>query len=391
MTDPLGHTDYLVPGEIRLQPHVIRRVLEIVDPLLEPIARDIVQRDIQDIVMTGCGDSLFSAMAAAFSFVRFSGRMTAPVHALEYSRGFYRASGPRTLLCALSYSSETRRTLEAAIAARSRDACVLALTVDSSGSIAQLADHLVPNVSPREAERSNCRTGSYQAAYLALVMLAAHIAAAERPGDTGIVEGLRREMEDLAAGVERALPTMETMGREAASLLRSAGSIYYVGAGEAHAAALYGAAKLYETSSLPAVPQETEQFAHCEIFSLEVDSVVIVIALRGPFYDRAVEVADAIRQIGAKVIGISNESRFGAHADLGITIETEGFDDLAASLAVIPLQWMAFHDAVWRGQDPDLVRHKSVNSPLIRSVPIWDDNDYRVAAHARDAVKRGDR
>ena len=381
--------DYLVPGEIRLQPEVIRRVLTIVDPLLEPIAADVVRRDIRDIVMTGCGDSLFSAMAAAFSFVRFSGRMTVPLHALEYSRGFYRASGPQTLLCALSYSGETRRTLEAAIAARSRAARVLALTVDGSGSLAQVADHLVPNVSPREAERSNCRTGSYQAAYLGLVMLAAHVAVAERPAAASALDDLRRQMEDLATGVERALDSLEAAGREAAILLRAAGSIYYLGGGEAHAAALYGAAKLYETSSLPAVPQETEQFAHCEIFSLEPDSVVVVIALRGPFYDRAVEVADATRKIGAKVIGVSNDDAFNAHADLAITIETDGFDDLASSLAVVPLQWLAFHDAVWRGQDPDLVRHKAVNSPLIRSAPIWADSDYRAAASALDGVERG--
>lgn len=388
MTDSV-RLEYLVPGEIRLQPEVIRRVLSIVDPLLEPIAADVVRRDIRDIVMTGCGDSLFSAMAAAFSFVRFAGRMTAPLHALEYSRGFYRASGPHTLLCALSYSGETRRTLEAATAARSRDARVLALTVDGSGSLAQIADYLVPNVSPREAERSNCRTGSYQAAYLGLVMLAAHVAVAERPGDASILDDLRRQMEDLASGVERALDSLEAAGREAAILLRSAGSIYYLGGGEAHAAALYGAAKLYETSSLPAVPQETEQFAHCEIFSLEPDSVAVVVALRGPFYDRAVEVADAIRKIGAKVIGVSNDGAFNAHADLAITIETDGFDDLASSLAVVPLQWLAFHDAVWRGQDPDLVRHKAVNSPLIRSAPIWADSDYRAAAIALDVVKEG--
>ncbi|HUQ79184.1 MAG TPA: SIS domain-containing protein [Patescibacteria group bacterium] len=379
MTEPVTLDDYFVPGEIRLQPAVIRRVLEVVDPLLEPIARAVVGRDIRDIVMTGCGDSLFSAMAATFSFVRFSGRMTAPLHALEYSRGFYRASGPGTLLCALSYSGETRRTLEAVIAARSRGASVLALTADASGSIAQLADHLMPNVSPRESERSNCRTGSYQAAYMGLVLLAAHIAAAERPGDSTVLDGVRREMAALATGMERSLEAFEQSGREAATVLRSARAVYFVGGGEAHAAALYGAAKLYETSSLPAVPQETEQFAHCEIFSLEPDSVVIVIALRGPFYDRAVEVADAIRQIGAHVIGVANDPAFSDHADLAVTFESGGFDELASSLAVVPLQWMAVYDAVRRGQNPDLVRHKAVNSPLIRGVPIWDAEAYEAA------------
>lgn len=369
---------YLVPAEIGLQPDVIRRVLQQVDPLTGPIAREAVAAGIRDIVMTGCGDSLFSAMAAAFSFLRFSRRLTVPSHALQYSRGLYRASGPDTLVCALSYSGETRRTLEAAIAARSRGARLVAVTVDASGSIAQLADHVLPNASPREAERSNCRTGSFQAAYLALVLLAGHIAVEEGAMGRDGLQRLRDEVAQLADTLEGYLDEAHDAGRRAAERLRAAGTVYFLGGGEAHAAALYGAAKLYETSSLPAVPQETEQFAHCEIFSLERDSVVVVVALRGPFYDRAVDVADACRTLGATVIGISNEPAFGAHADEAITIPA-GTEDLAMSLAVVPLQWMAFYDAVWRGQDPDLVRHKSVNSPLIRQVPIWSAADYASA------------
>ena len=376
MSDAVRLDDYLVPGEIRHQPAVIRAVLRDVDPLLAPIAARIVEDRIRDIVMTGCGDSLFSAMAAAFSFLRFSRRLTVPSHALQYSRGLYRASDAQTLVVALSYSGETRRTLEAATAARSRGAQVLALTVDRTGSIAQLAEHVIPNASPREQERSNCRTGSYQAAYLALVLLAAHVARAEGMTDEDGVDRLRTEVESLAGSIETQMDRAQEQGRTAAEWLRTADSIYFLGGGEAHAAALYGAAKLYETSSLPAVPQETEQFAHCEIFSLESDSVAIVIALRGPFYERAVEVADGIRKIGARVIGVSNDPAFAAHADLMLDVDTEGSDDLAMSAAVVPLQWMAFYDAVWRGQDPDLVRHKSVNSPLIREAPIWSADDY---------------
>ena len=369
--------NYYLPGEIRLQPSVIRRVLEVVDPIAESIASHVELQDVRDVVMTGCGDSLFSAMAAAFSFIRFSGRLTVPLHALEYSRGFYRSSSPRTLVCAQSYSGETRRTLEAVMAARSRGAQIVAITADREGSIARAADHVMPNVSPREAERSNCRTGSYQAAYLGLVLLAAHLAGRDGASASAArLAAVRREIAALATGVEQSLDDAQQAGLAAADLIGSARTVCLLGGGEAHSAALYASAKLYETSSIPSIPQEMEQFAHCEIFSLEFDSVAIVIALKGPFYDRAVEVADAIRLIGSRVIGVSNNPAFARHADLPITMDTTGFDDLAASLAILPLQWMAFYDAVSRGQNPDLVRHKAVNSPLIRQVPIWSDEDY---------------
>jgi glucosamine--fructose-6-phosphate aminotransferase (isomerizing) len=371
--------DWHLPGEIGLQPSVIRRVLDIVDPIAESIARELASRQIRDIVMTGCGDSLFAAMGAAFSFGQFSSRLATPLHALEYSRGLYRTSGPQTLVCALSYSGETRRTLEASIAARSQQACLVAITVDGQGSIANLADHVLPNVVARENQRSNCGTGSYQATYLALVLLSAHMAVQEQRMEAGRLDTLHESILALASTMERSREDLQRRGREAAATLRAARTVFFLGGGEAHAAALYASAKLYETSSLPSIAQEMEQFAHEEIFSLEPDSVAIILALRGPFLARAVEVADAIRRIGSRVISVSDDAAFAEHADMAITVNTAGFRAVAACLAVVPLQWMAFFDAVSRGQNPDLVRHKAVNSPLIREVPIWSTEDYGVA------------
>lgn len=365
---------HILPQELALQPEVIRNVLLEVDPLLPEISSEMVGGAIRDIVMTGCGDSLFSAMAASFAFLRFSRRLTIPIHALEYSRAVYRSSGPETLVCALSYSGETRRTVEAAIAARIAGATLLGISADRDGSIAQLSDHFLPNVS-RE-ERSNCRTGSFQAAYLALVLLGAHVARRTGALDGDALEGVRRHIEALADAVDGFVEPARQLGRQAAERIAEAGTIYFIGGGEAHAVALYGSAKLYETSSLPAVPQETEQFAHCEIFSLERDSVVVVVALRGPFYQRAVEVADAVRLIGSQVIGVSDDPSFDDHADLLLEVPTGEFEPFSTSLAVIPLQWLAFYHAVARGSDPDLVQHKAVNGPLIRECPIWSDVDY---------------
>lgn len=368
----------LLPREVGLQPEVMRNVISEVDPLLPAISKAIVEAGIRDIVMTGCGDSLFSAMAASFAFLRFSRRLTIPLHALEYSRAVYRSSGPETLVCALSYSGETRRTVEAAIAARSAGAMLLGISADRDGSIAALSDHFLPNVS-RE-ERSNCRTGSFQAAYLALVLLGGHLAHRTGSLDADALNRIRQDVYALADGAARYLEPAHELGRQAAERIATAGTVYFIGGGEAHAVALYGSAKLYETSSLPVIAQETEQFAHCEIFSLERDSVVVVVALRGPFYQRALEVADAIRLIGAQVIGVSDDPRFDDHADLLLEVPTGRFETFSTSLAVIPLQWLAFHDAVLRGSNPDLVRHKAVNSPLIRQCPIWSAADYGQAS-----------
>ena len=371
-----------LPGEILQQGQVVERVLDL-EPRIAELATAIRAAGARDVVMTGCGDSLFAAMAAQFGFVSFSRTLTHAMHALEYSRAFYRASTEATLLCALSYGGETRRTLEAAIGARHAGARVLAISVDDRGPIPQLADWFLPNVAP--LERSNCRTGSFQAAYLELTLLAAHLARGRGDLTERDFAALRQELRQLASTLTDYAAAVRAEAEDVGRTLPDAGQIYYLGGGEAHAAALYGSAKLYETSSVPSIPQETEQFAHCEIFSLERESIVTIIALSGPFYDRAVQVADAVRTIGASVIGVSDRGEFAEHADRFIAVPTLEPGRFAMSLAVVPLQWMAYADAVARGSDPDLVRHKAVNSPLIRQSPIWSAEEYR----SNDTSARG--
>lgn len=371
---PVDSTAPFLPGEILAQGDVVRRVAEI-EPLIAEVAAEIHRRGVRDVVMTGCGDSLFAAMAARHAFSGFSRWLTHAMHAHEYARDLYRTSDRDTLVCALSYGGETRRTLEAATGARYRGAQVLAISVDERGPIPQLADHFLPNVAP--PERSNCRTGSFQAAYLELYLLAAHLAARRGELNDDQLASIRADLAQLETVLRDYAPGIRDLASEASVAIRTAGHVHYLGGGEAHAAALYGAAKLDETSSIPTLPQDTEQFAHEAIFSLEPDSLVIVTALAGPFYERAVQVADAVRTLGASTIGIGDDGAFAGHVDRFIETPRLESGRFGMSIAVVPMQWMALADALARGSDPDRVRHKHVNSPLIREIPIWSHDDYR--------------
>lgn len=363
-----------LPAEILAQADVVRRVREI-EPQIAEVAGDIHGRGVREVVMTGCGDSLLAAMAARFAFSGHSRWNTHAMHALEYSREFFRTSDRDTLVCALSYGGETRRTLEATTGARYRGAQVLAISADERGPIPRLADHFLPNVAP--LERSNCRTGSFQAAYLELCLLAAHLAVRRGDLDDAAVSSVRSDLRDLETLLRDYAAHVRLIATEVAGSIRTAGQVHYLGGGEAHAVALYGAAKLDETSSIAALPQDTEQFAHEAIFSLEPDSLVIVTALAGPFYERALQVADAVRTVGAHAIGIGDDPALAAHVDEYIQTPRLASGRFGTSIAVIPMQWMALSDALARGSDPDRVRHKHVNSPLIREIPIWSEDDYR--------------
>jgi fructoselysine-6-P-deglycase FrlB-like protein len=124
---------------------------------------------VRHLVLTGCGDSLFAARLAETIAAADGVRGVVAVEALEFSRYHLQTLDEASVVVVLSYSGETVRAQEAAIAARSRGARVIAVTRARQGALAALTDHVMSY--PDLAERSNTRTASFQAAVVALCEL----------------------------------------------------------------------------------------------------------------------------------------------------------------------------------------------------------------------------
>ena len=351
-------------GDLLEQVHVTRR--GDVEALLERISSPGTRR----WVVTGAGDSLFAGMCAQYWFAEAAGLPLDAHNVLAYSRYLYRASDERSVVFAVSYSGTTVRVVEAARAARSRGATVVAITANGNSPLVELADAWLPN--DATSEQSNTRTVSFQATALLLRMVADGIA--ERLDAPGLapLDGLGAAVDALATASEAAISA-------AVAELPSELSWIVVGGGYAHPVAAYGAAKLYEAATLTAHPAELEQFIHCEIFPVTDATCVVLLASRGASYTRAVELAGGLRQIGARTIGVSDEPGFAEHTERFVALPDGWSESALPFLGTVPLQWLALRLAQRRGEDPDLVRNKSVNRPLIESTLQWRDADYAAA------------
>jgi glucosamine--fructose-6-phosphate aminotransferase (isomerizing) len=132
---------------------------------------------------------------------------------------------------------------------------------------------------------------------------------------------------------------------------------WFVGGGPNAATAREGALKLSETAWLPAVAFEPESFLHGPSAALEAEDALVLIAPPGPARARALDVARAARAIGAEVLVLAREDDREAAAVAGETIALPEVDEaLSPILAVVPLQLLAYHVAVARGRNPDLLR-----------------------------------
>ncbi|MGH2443081.1 MAG: SIS domain-containing protein [Chloroflexota bacterium] len=362
-----GEESSLLAKEVPGQGAVLEQVLTQRAPEVEEVVRQCLSREPRDWVVTGCGDSLFAGMCAEVWFADAAATPLRAIHALHFSRYLYKSVHRSSVVFVLSYSGNTARAVEAAVAAKSRGAVVVAITANADSRLVEIADCWLPN--DALAERSNCRTQSFQAAALLLRMVADRVATAS--GRAALPE---------AGGLPAAVTTLSRVVREPVRAiverLPQDLSFTVIGGGYSYPVSQYGAAKLFEAATIPAQAAELEQFVHCEIFPVNQASCIVITAPRGASFQRAVEIAGGLRELGATTIGITDDPTFGAGCTYQVMLPSGYHESLMPFLACIPHQYFALYWALRRGDNPDLVGNKRVNRPLIERSEQWQTSDY---------------
>ncbi|MBA2529503.1 MAG: SIS domain-containing protein [Euzebyales bacterium] len=350
----------LLEQEIPLQPMVLERAQAAFAGPVAELMRQASKRSVDDWVVTGCGDSFFAGLCAEVWFARRARRRLRPVHAMQLSRETYHALSPTSLVFAVSHSGTTARVIEAARAARAQGAFLVAVTSDGASALAQSADLWIDNCV--RAERSNCRTASFQAVSLFMRMVADALAAisgeSHRPARVGELEPYVDE-------------SRQQVGRLADGVLTGDHWVF-TGSGLGLAAAEYGKAKCYEAATVAAHCVELEQFVHCEIFTVRPETRVMMVASTGRASSRARELAGGLGELGAVTLAVTDDDQLAAAVDHAVLLPAGMHEDDLPFFAALPLQWMALRMALLRGEDPDRVANKSVNRPLIDDSVLWE-------------------
>ena len=304
--------------EIATIPSVIADQVALLRPRLREIAREAAADSVQDVVLTGCGDSHFAGVATRLAFARNAGIRCASTEAMELARYDIRyvPASPPPLLVAVSYSGEVGRTIEAAAAADMFGWRTVALTGSAEGRLAKAVREVVLMRVPTLGYSPG--TSTYIAMVTAILVLAAELARARGRSDhaDALDAGLAAAPE-LAA---RTLDAAEEPARQAAELIAAAPISTFLGAGPSLASAAFGAAKLFEGPQRYGVVQDLEEWAHEQYFVSGPTTPIIVVAPTGASRDRAAELLHEMAFIGAPAVLVSDQ-----------------VDDRAAELAAIRL------------------------------------------------------
>ena len=345
----------LMLEEIRTAPEVVRNQLAAGPGPVATLAASLVQSSINNIYITGCGDSYFAGLAAALAFARHTGIAAEAIHALDLARYRVRYLPPSSAVLCISSSGEVGRTIEAAAQARAFGHRVLALTASpKSRLVAEATDVLPLNF---RALGNTPGTISYLAMLVTLFDLSLRWGAA-RGNDAASARAALEQAPDLVA---QTIARTDEPAERLADRLQQRAAITFIGAGPNEASARFGAAKLFEGPQLRGVATNLEEWAHGEYFVSQQSQSVVVVAPGGVSADRVAEILQELAFINADATLITDAP---PKMDVANLIElAPGLpEEFSPLLAALPLSLLAFYLARDRGK-----QSYNFPSPMARS------------------------
>ena len=132
----------------------------------------------------------------------------------------------------------------------------------------------------------------------------------------------------------------------------------FLGRGAQYPIALEGALKLKEISYIHAEGYAAGEMKHGPIALIDKHLPVVVLAPRGPHYEKVVSNLAEVRARQGKVIAIASrgDTEIGGHADDVILVPDSAIE-LQPILTVLPLQMLSYYVADFKGTDIDQPRN----------------------------------
>ena len=310
-------------------------------------------RTIDRIILTACGTSYYAAMVGEYLIEEWSG---IPVE-VEYASEFrYRNPiiGSNTLVLTISQSGETADTLAALKEAQNKGATVLSICNVVGSTIARASNGGVYLHAGPEIGVASTKAFNAQVTVLALVALLLG-----RQRRLSIEQGIEiaQAINLLPKAVEKALKLNDEILKIAKVYFNHA-NFLYLGRHFHYPVAMEGALKLKEISYIHAEGYPAAEMKHGPIALIDANMPVVIVAPKDALFDKIVSNAREIKARGGKLIVITTNdcSPLDEFADHIIKVPSIN-RSLMPVVTSIPLQLLAYHIAVLRGNNVDQPRN----------------------------------
>jgi glucosamine--fructose-6-phosphate aminotransferase (isomerizing) len=265
-------------------------------PKIRAAARRLPEGPLDAVVLTGCGDSYYAALALRPLIEQASGVPVLVQPAMEAVTFPSALATSRALLVGISVSGKVERTIQAVTDHRERGGTTVSISAHADSDLGNAANHAIPT-GLRGTPGPVPGTANFLGSMLGLAAIALELG--ERGGSAGHEDRM----------VLDALRALDVTVSEGGALARSEASVleppfFAIGSGPDLGTAWFGVAKFIEAAATVGVAQDLEEWAHEQFFTTRPGTTVFVHASGEAVRERARRVAGSVVKVGARLVTI---------------------------------------------------------------------------------------
>jgi glutamine---fructose-6-phosphate transaminase (isomerizing) len=359
MVDKGNHRHFMAK-EIYEQPETISHTLShFVDMSTETVTmREALPFDFAKIgrlTISACGTGYLAGLIAKYWFEKYA-RLTVEVDVASEFR--YREPPLETggVSLFISQSGETADTLAALRYCAAQGQRIASIVNVPESTIARESDVVFPTLCGPEIAVASTKATTAQLTILASLVIAA--GKARGTIDRAKERELVRALIELPSAISAALGTEDQIEKIAKGLSK-AKDVLYLGRGPMFPVAMEGALKLKEISYIHAEGYPAGELKHGPIALVDEVMPVIVVAPSDELMEKTMSNMQEVAARGGQIILIT-DAEGAKHIGHGVaeTIVIPKVSSFVAPiLALIPVQLLAYHTAVFMGTDVDQPRN----------------------------------
>ena len=354
-----GGYEHFMIKEIHEQPRAVRDTLNslIRDGRIDLSAVGVSDEQlaaVESVEIVACGSAWHVGMAAQY-VIEDMAEVPVRVELASEFRYRKRLLGPGSLVIVISQSGETADSLAALRAAKAMGVPTLAVVNVVGSSIAREADHVLYTLAGPEIAVAT--TKAYSAQLSALYAFALELALVKGKLNEEKYGALIGELLSLPDKMELALKDKARI-QWFASRHANARDIFFIGRGLDYAICLEGSLKMKEISYIHSEAYAAGELKHGTISLVEDGTLIVGSLTQRDVLEKTVSNMAECRARGAYLVSLAGEGsrKESAFADFSLFVpETD--PHFMASLAIIPLQLLAYYTSVVKGLDVDKPRN----------------------------------
>ena len=351
--------EHFMMKEIHEQPKAIKDTLGSVvnDGKIDLSNVGLAKEDIENISqihIVACGSAWHVGMVAQY-VIEDLARIPVRVELASEFRYRNPIIDKDALVIIISQSGETADSLAALREAKSRGIKTLGIVNVVGSSIAREADNVFYTLAGPEI--SVATTKAYSTQLIASYILAIEFAMVRGQINQEQYDGFLSELSELPDKIQKIIDDKERL-QWFASKQANAKDIFFVGRGIDYAISLEGSLKLKEISYIHSEAYAAGELKHGTISLIEDGTLVIGVLTQNGLYEKTISNMVECKSRGAYLMGLTTYGNYNIEDTVEFATyipKTDGH--FAASLAVIPLQLLAYYVSVAKGLDVDKPRN----------------------------------